>query len=115
MLSAYGQRFKRAVAPHKIPGHTLCLEHGKLYATPKICPKRSVDEPYQEDYNEDDDRVFQLATMDPSSVMQSLKMAGYEVSWVPYIHERYPAFLRVFPQITPSRAGLVREDRCSPV
>jgi hypothetical protein len=26
--------------------------------------------------------VFQLATADPSSVMQSLKRAGYEVSWV---------------------------------
>lgn len=26
--------------------------------------------------------VFQLATADPSSVMQSLKTAGYEVSWV---------------------------------
>ncbi len=26
--------------------------------------------------------VFQLVTTDPSSVMQSLKMAGYEVSWV---------------------------------
>ena len=26
--------------------------------------------------------VFQLATADPSSVMQSLEMAGYEVSWV---------------------------------
>ena len=26
--------------------------------------------------------VFQLATIDPSSVMQSLKRAGYEVSWV---------------------------------
>jgi acetoin utilization protein AcuB len=26
--------------------------------------------------------VFQLVTPDPSSVMQSLKMAGYEVSWV---------------------------------
>jgi hypothetical protein len=50
--------------------------------TEKICPKRSVDEPYQEDYNEDDDQVFQLVTTDSSSVMQSLKMAGYEVSWV---------------------------------
>ena len=26
--------------------------------------------------------IFQLATADPSSVMQSLKTAGYEVSWV---------------------------------
>jgi acetoin utilization protein AcuB len=26
--------------------------------------------------------VFQLTTVDPSSVMQSLKMAGYEVSWM---------------------------------
>jgi acetoin utilization protein AcuB len=26
--------------------------------------------------------VFQLATADPSSVMQSLKTAGYEVSWI---------------------------------
>ncbi len=26
--------------------------------------------------------VFQLATADPSSVMHSLEMAGYEVSWV---------------------------------
>src|ERR687884_1859992 len=26
--------------------------------------------------------VFQLATVDPSSVMQSLKMAGYEVLWM---------------------------------
>ena len=26
--------------------------------------------------------VFQLATVDPSSVMQSLKTAGYEVSWI---------------------------------
>jgi acetoin utilization protein AcuB len=26
--------------------------------------------------------VFQLATVDPSSVMQSLKSAGYEVSWI---------------------------------
>jgi acetoin utilization protein AcuB len=26
--------------------------------------------------------VFQLVTPDPSSVMQGLKMAGYEVSWV---------------------------------
>jgi acetoin utilization protein AcuB len=26
--------------------------------------------------------VFQLATADPSSVMQSLKTAGYEISWV---------------------------------
>ena len=26
--------------------------------------------------------VFQLVTADPSSVMQSLKMAGYEVSWI---------------------------------
>jgi acetoin utilization protein AcuB len=26
--------------------------------------------------------VFQLATADPSSVMQSLKRADYEVSWV---------------------------------
>ena len=26
--------------------------------------------------------VFQLVTADPSSVMQSLEMAGYEVSWV---------------------------------
>ncbi len=26
--------------------------------------------------------VFQLVTADPSSVMQGLKMAGYEVSWV---------------------------------
>jgi acetoin utilization protein AcuB len=26
--------------------------------------------------------VFQLATADPSNVMQSLKTAGYEVSWV---------------------------------
>ena len=26
--------------------------------------------------------VFQLATADPSSVMEGLKMAGYEVSWV---------------------------------
>jgi len=26
--------------------------------------------------------VFQLATADPSSVMQSLKTADYEVSWV---------------------------------
>jgi acetoin utilization protein AcuB len=26
--------------------------------------------------------VFQLETTDPSSVMQGLKMAGYEVSWV---------------------------------
>ena len=26
--------------------------------------------------------IFQLATADPSSVMQSLKRAGYEVSWV---------------------------------
>ena len=26
--------------------------------------------------------VFQLATTDPSSVIQSLKMAGYEVSWI---------------------------------
>ncbi len=26
--------------------------------------------------------VFQLATADPSSVIQSLKMAGYEVSWI---------------------------------
>jgi acetoin utilization protein AcuB len=26
--------------------------------------------------------VFQLATADPSSVMQSLKGAGYEVSWI---------------------------------
>jgi acetoin utilization protein AcuB len=26
--------------------------------------------------------VFQLVTADPSSVMESLKMAGYEVSWV---------------------------------
>ena len=25
--------------------------------------------------------IFQLATIDPSSVMQSLKRAGYEVSW----------------------------------
>ena len=26
--------------------------------------------------------VFQLVTADPSSVMEGLKMAGYEVSWV---------------------------------
>ena len=26
--------------------------------------------------------VFQLTTVDPSSVMQSLKMAGYEVLWI---------------------------------
>ena len=26
--------------------------------------------------------VFQLATADPSRVVQSLKMAGYEVSWI---------------------------------
>jgi hypothetical protein len=26
--------------------------------------------------------VFQLRIVDPSSVMQSLKMAGYEASWM---------------------------------
>ena len=26
--------------------------------------------------------VFQLVTVDPSSVIQGLKMAGYEVSWI---------------------------------
>jgi hypothetical protein len=26
--------------------------------------------------------IFQLVTADPSSVMEGLKMAGYEVSWV---------------------------------
>jgi hypothetical protein len=26
--------------------------------------------------------VFQLVTTDPSSVMEGLKMAGYEISWV---------------------------------